>query len=272
MRQLTAVVFLLISANVFAAPKLELRGEFSQGGIIRGQTAPGTAIELDGKPVRVSEHGQFVFGFGRDHEQPAVLRATYPDGAVEKRRFEIQKRKYKIQRINGLPPSKVTPPKDRLDRISREAAIAKAARIRDDEREDFVVEFVWPAVGPISGVYGSQRILNGKPKQPHYGVDVAAATGTTVYAPAPGIVTMVQNDMYYSGGTMILDHGHGLSSSFLHLSKIVVKEGQKIQQGEKIAEIGATGRVTGAHLDWRMNWFKVRVDPELIVGPMPRSE
>jgi murein DD-endopeptidase MepM/ murein hydrolase activator NlpD len=117
-------------------------------------------------------------------------------------------------------------------------------------------------------VYGSQRILNGEPRRPHFGIDIATPTGTPVKAPADGVVTMVHPDMFFSGGTLILDHGHRLSSSFLHLSKIVVKEGDEVRQGDIIAEVGATGRVTGAHLDWRMNWGKERVDPSLLVPPM----
>lgn len=149
--------------------------------------------------------------------------------------------------------------------------MASAARRTDDPRLDFMQSFIWPSIGPISGVYGSQRILNGQPRRPHFGVDVAAPTGTPVRAPAAGIITLAHPDMYFSGGTVILDHGHGVSSSFLHLSRIHVQVGQRVEQGELIAEIGATGRVTGPHLDWRMNWFGQRIDPALLVGAMPAS-
>ncbi|MBT4838472.1 MAG: M23 family metallopeptidase, partial [Methylococcales bacterium] len=177
-------------------------------------------------------------------------------------------RKYKIQRINNLPKRKVTPNKKDLDRIYKEYALSRKARKINALRTDYKTGFIWPVKGRISGVYGSQRILNGKPKRPHFGVDVAVPTGTGVVAPADGIVTMTHSNMFFSGGTLILDHGQGLSSSFLHLSKIVVKKGDVIKQGMKIAEVGATGRVTGPHLDWRMNLFKRQIDPQLLVEPM----
>lgn len=147
--------------------------------------------------------------------------------------------------------------------------MVKQARDRIELDTAFAQDFIWPAVGPISGVYGSRRILNGEPRRPHYGVDVAGPVGQPVYAPADGLVTLYVPDMYYSGGTMIIDHGYGISSTFLHLSKEHVEVGQRVKQGDLIAEIGATGRVTGPHLDWRMNWFEKRVDPQLLVPSQP---
>ena len=144
-----------------------------------------------------------------------------------------------------------------------------SARARRDQRTDYAAPFAWPARGRISGVYGSQRILNGEPRRPHFGVDVAAPTGTPVYAPAPGIVTLAHEDMYFSGGTLIIDHGHGLSSSFLHLSEILVEAGTYVSRGDLIARIGATGRASGPHLDWRMNWLDRRVDPQRLVKGLP---
>ena len=183
----------------------------------------------------------------------------------------MKPREYRIQRIDGLPPGKVTPrSKEDLARIRREVAMVKRARLTDDARTDFLGGFRWPIKGPISGVYGSQRILNGEPRQPHYGVDIAVPTGTKALAPAAGVVTLAHPDMFFSGGTLIVDHGHGLSSAFLHLSRILVKKGQRVAQGQPIAEVGATGRVTGPHLDWRINLFGRRIDPELLVGPMPK--
>jgi len=202
----------------------------------------------------------------------SVLKVKLKSGKKIKKDIVIQKRDYKIQKIFGLPPSKVTPRKpETLKRIRAENAMAKEARKLVDDRLDFTESFIWPVIGPISGVYGSQRVLNGEPRRPHFGIDIAKPTGTPVKAPASGIVTMAHPDMFFSGGTLILDHGHGLSSSFLHLSEILVKVGDSIKQGDIIAKIGATGRVTGAHLDWRMNLGKKRVDPELLVPEMPQS-
>ncbi len=247
-------------------------GAFVQGGLVRGLVQPGATVKVDGKPVRVSEGGVFLVGFGRDAPAESRVQIRYPDGRTTEQVLRVAPREYRVQRIDGLPERKVTPrSKEDLARIREEAALSRAARRRDDPRTDFLVDFIWPVTGPISGVYGSQRILNGQPRRPHFGVDIARPTGTPVKAPAAGIVTLAHPDMFFSGGTLILDHGHGLSSSFLHLSRILVKEGDRVEQGELIAEVGATGRVTGAHLDWRMNLFTTRIDPQLLVPPMPRE-
>lgn len=251
---------------------LTLKGSFIQGGLLQGHTLPGSQVRVDGKQVRVSDNGVFLVGFGRDAKPESLVQVSYPDGRTSQRVLKVAKREYRIQRIDGLPEQKVTPrSKEDLARISKEAALSRKARKLDDPRTDFLADFIWPVEGPISGVYGSQRVLNGKPRRPHFGIDIARPTGTLVKAPAAGVVTMAHPDMFFSGGTLIMDHGHGLSSSFLHLSRILVKQGQRIEQGEAIAEIGATGRVTGAHLDWRMNLFTKRVDPELLVPPMPQK-
>jgi len=199
--------------------------------------------------------------------------AVHPDGKEETWTLTIRAREYDIQRIEGLPQKMVTPPAETLARIRAESAKVRAARDIDSAETHFSVPFIWPAKGRISGVYGSQRILNGEPRQPHFGVDVAAPTGTPVHAPAAGEIRLAELDLYYSGGTIILDHGHGLSSSFLHMSRVDVVVGQQVAQGEVIGAIGATGRVTGAHLDWRMNWFEQRLDPALLVAaqvPKPK--
>jgi len=268
------IAILLLPGLLWAEVKSELVfvGTFSQGGLVQGKTLPGATVKVDGKPVRVSEAGVFLVGFGRDAPAESLVQVEYPDGQMSQRVLKVAKREYKIQRIDGLPKRKVTPrTKEDLERIRKEAALSRKARKLDDPRTDFLEGFIWPVIGPISGVYGSQRILNGQPRRPHFGVDIAKPTGTSVKAPAAGIVTLAYSDMFFSGGTLILDHGHGLSSSFLHLSRILVKEGQVIKQGDVIAEIGATGRVTGAHLDWRMNLFTKRVDPQLLVPPMPQE-
>jgi murein DD-endopeptidase MepM/ murein hydrolase activator NlpD len=270
-RCLVLGLLLLGSMSPAGAEDLEMQGRWVQGGVITGRVAPGTRLELDGKAVRVSPEGAFVFGFGRDAPAAALLRITFPDGRQEVRNLAIQVRDYSIQRLDGLPPTQVTPPPAVMERIRREAELAAKARRRDSTTPYFLSGFQWPVTGRISGVYGSQRILNGEPRQPHYGIDIAAAAGTPVRAPAAGVVTLAHPDMYFSGGTLIVDHGHGLSSSFLHLRDILVKEGQAVRQGDTIATVGATGRVTGAHLDWRMNWFEERVDPGFLVPPMPGS-
>ena len=240
-----------------------------QGGLAIGKTQAGSQVIFDQQKILLSATGDFIIGFNLDEKKQLKLTIITPDGTKKSINLKIKKRQYKIQRIDGLPKAKVSPRKPEvLARIRKEGAQASQARKRNDERSDYMETFIWPTLGPISGVYGSQRVLNGKPRRPHSGVDIAAPTGTKVIAPASGIITLAHRDMFFSGGTIILDHGHGLSSSFLHLSKLLVNKGDVVKQGDLIAEVGATGRVTGAHLDWRMNLFKRRVDPQLLVPPM----
>lgn len=263
------LAFTLCASEVVIADKTVLTGQFIQGGIIIGKTMPGNKITFAKQAIRVSPEGNFIIGFSRDEPANINLSITTKNGEKISKDLNIEKRKYNIQRIDGLPKSKVSPKKPEvLARIRNEAAQAAQARKRDDERPDYLESFIWPTRGRISGVYGSQRVLNGQAKRPHFGVDIAAVTGTNVVAPASGVITLAYKDMFYSGGTVILDHGHGLSSSFLHLNKLFIKKGDVVKQGDLIAQVGATGRVTGAHLDWRMNLFKRRVDPQLLVPPM----
>lgn len=256
---------LLLLCVVQLASALELQGELTQGSLIRGVVAPNSQVWLNDKTIKVSASGHFVIGFGRDAMLKHQLRWQVPGAKAQSKDIVLTARQYDIQRIDGLPSKMVTPPKAVLARIKQDNKQVAVARQRNDDRTDFMQAFIWPAQGRISGVYGSQRILNGQPKWPHFGVDVAAKTGTPVYAPADGIVTLFVADMYYSGGTMIIDHGHGVSSTFLHLHKGHAQVGDRVKQGQLVAEIGATGRVTGPHLDWRMNWFDQRVDPALLV-------
>ena len=252
-----------------SAQRLVLEGSMIQGGLVKGIVEPGTKVVFAGNPVRVSPEGDFLIGFHRDEASGLSLEMVYPDGTTEKINLEIEKRDYDVQRIDGLPPRKVTPNEKDLERIYAETRLIKQARKLDDERTDYKTGFIWPTVGRISGVYGSQRILNGKPRRPHYGIDIAAPKGTPVVAPASGVVTLAHPDTYFNGGIIALDHGHGLSSWFSHLSVLSVQKGDRVSRGDKIAEVGSTGRSTGPHLDWRINLFERRLDPSLLVGPMP---
>jgi murein DD-endopeptidase MepM/ murein hydrolase activator NlpD len=254
------------------AAEVTLKGPFIQGGLIFGQAQPGAKASLDGRPLRMTADGRFIFGFGRDAAAKATLEVAAPDGSVTTQELEIGRRDYDIQRIDGIAKDYVSPPEEVLARIRADSEAAAKARAADRPETDFDSGFTWPALGPISGVYGSQRILNGEPRQPHYGVDIAGPVGTPVTAPADGVITLAHPDMYFSGATLIIDHGHGLSSTFLHLEKIEVMEGQRVRQGEVVALMGKSGRVTGPHLDWRMNWRDERIDPTLLVPPMPKTE
>lgn len=260
---------LLFSANLFAQEPLllSLKGDFTQGGLVIGQAVKGSKVNFEGMDLKQTEEGHFVFGFHRDMPESAVLTIS-KDGKKEVQKLFIRKREYNIERVDGLPPSKVNPMKPEvLARIKKEGALVGSARAKTSEMTAFMQDFIWPAKGRLSGFYGSQRVLNGEPKRPHYGLDVAAPTGTPVVAPADGVVRLAYDDMYYSGGTLIVDHGFGVSSTFIHLNSIEVEDGQPVKQGDLIATIGSTGRSTGPHLDWRINWFKSRLDPQLLVPP-----
>lgn len=268
--------FLLALAGVGSAISLPLRtaragtamqGDFEQGGMVIGRSFAGAEASLDGKIISVSPDGYFVFGFGRDQGPEATLTNSYGGEEITEK-LSIVQRTYKIQRINNLPSDKVTPPDEAGERIVADIELIKAARSFDTPETWFLGGFAWPVTGRISGVYGSQRILNGEPKTPHYGVDVAVPIGTPVLAPAGGVVSLAERDLYFTGGTVIIDHGHGLQSILVHLSKVLVKPGDVVKQGQLVAESGMTGRATGPHLHWGLYWFNEHVDAQKFTGPM----
>ena len=265
MRYLLASLLLFISSLVCA---VELTGTVVQGGLLFGQAEPGSSVSLDGTEVAISADGQFVIGFGRDETGVRKLVVSSPDGEIFHKSIAIQQSQYEIERVDGLPPSTVSPDPAATARIREEARMVATARQHRDQQAFYTAGFSWPAQGRISGVYGSQRVLNGQPRNPHFGLDIAAPVGTDVRAPADGLVTLTHPDMLLSGGTIILDHGQGLSSAFLHLSEILVEAGTFVKQGDLIARIGATGRANGPHLDWRMNWLDRRVNPQLLLTPI----
>jgi len=276
MRRLAAIRFLLtlLAAGFWCTPAvadipLELNGEFRQGALVVGQTAAGAEVAFAGEQVRVSPQGHFLIGFHRDEPATRELQIRTPTGETKTRTLEIEPRDYHVQRIDGLPDDQVTPPDDVLDWIQRDVRLVNEARARDDARTDFLGDFIQPVEGRLTGVYGSQRILNGEPRRPHYGVDIAAPQGTPIRAPAAGEVTLAQGDMYFSGGTMVIDHGHGLTTSYLHMSAFHVEVGDRVEQGHVVGEVGATGRATGPHLCWRVNLFDRRLDPSFLVPDMP---
>jgi murein DD-endopeptidase MepM/ murein hydrolase activator NlpD len=241
----------------------------SQGALVFGKVPPGSIARYAGRVLRPTPYGTVVFGIGRDESGPVRVDVQRPDGLSESASITVTPRDWPIERIDGVPPATVNPPPDIAERIEREQAMVVAARERDDDRADFVQNFVWPVHGRISGRFGNQRVYNGSPKSPHSGMDIAVPQGTPVLAPAAGIVTFANADLYLTGGTVLLDHGHGVSSNFLHLSRIDVKVGDRVEQGQMIGAVGATGRATGPHLHWGMNWFDVRIDPLLVLERKP---
>ena len=244
--------------------KIILEGNFVQGGLVIGKVNKDLDVKFKEKVLRKTSDGSFVIGFGRDHPKEANLYFFINQNWILKK-LDIKQRKYKTQVINGLEKKMVTPPKSFWDRIKKENKVIKEVRSLDSDVDFIFQKFDWPTKGIISGVFGSQRILNGKPKRPHYGVDIAAPEGTDILAPTEAIVRMAEKDLYYTGGTVMLDHGHGVTSVYSHLSSINVKVGDKINKGQKIGEVGSTGRSTGPHLDWRINWFSERLDPALFI-------
>jgi len=246
------------SGNVFPASA-------SQGALVIGKVAPGSKVEYAGRQLRVSGYGSVVFGIGRDERGPLQVQVTAADGRVERASIAVTPRDWPTEQVNGVPPKTVNPPPDIAARIQREQAQVTAARERDDPRPDFAQAFVWPVQGRISGRFGNARVYNGQPGAGHSGMDIAVPTGTPVKAPAAGVITFAAPDLYLTGGTILLDHGFGVSSNFLHLSRIDVKVGDRVQQGQVIGAVGATGRATGPHLHWGMNWFDVRIDPLLVL-------
>ena len=274
MRALAAALVLLCVPGVSLggmASELHLEGELIQGGLVRGQVAPGSAVWLDGRELRVSPEGQFVFGFGRDARPRAELMVRHPDGKEDRRTLDVAARTYQVQRIEGLPPRQVTPSEQDLARIEAEAALIEMARSRNSADLGFTQEVKWPARGRISGIYGSQRILNGEPRAPHRGIDVAAPAGSPVAAMAAGVVSLAEPDLYFTGGTVVVDHGHGLHSIYAHMRQVLVEVGQSVARGAPLGTVGATGRATGPHLHWGVYWFDEALDPALLVGPKPDS-
>ena len=255
--------------GIAPVPATELPASASQGALVVGHAPPGATVSVDGRAVRVDPDGSFVFGIGRDARGPLVVDIRR-SGRSEEHRVAVVPRDWPEERITGVPPATVEPPPEIAARIAREQALVEAARERDDPREDYLQAFAWPVQGRISGRFGSRRVYvlpdgGTSANSAHSGMDIAAAQGTPVLAPAAGVVTFAAPDLYLTGGTVLLDHGHGVSSNFLHLSRIDVAVGDRIVQGQQLGLVGATGRATGPHLHWGMNWFGVRVDPLLVL-------
>ena len=253
--------FLLIFFISFKVSAVEFDGKFIQGHFIIGKTEPDSKVKIGKKQVKVSKDGYFAFGLARDRKYDVVI-TIEKNGVKEKITKRVQKRKYDIQRIDGLEEKKVTPPEEVYERIKKENKLIAKARAIDSDLDFFKDKFMIPVDDAIiTGVYGSQRILNGKPKWPHYGLDFAQKEGAPVKAMLNGTVTLAEADLFYTGGTLIFDHGHGISTLYMHMLDIFVEKGQKVKQGDIIGTVGSTGRATGPHLDVRLNWFDVRLDP-----------
>ena len=258
------VLFFLFILNISHA--VEFQGDFEQGSFILGKTDSKSNVFIDNRKVRVSKEGFFAFGLDRDRKNNVIIKIQNKKETklIEKQVF---KREYKIQRIDGLPPKKVTPPPEVYERIKKDNKLIGDARAINSNLIFFKDKFVYPIDKYIiTGVYGSQRILNGKPRRPHYGIDFHAPEGTPVKSMMDGVVTLVEKDMYFTGGTVIFDHGHGISTLYMHMKDINVQKGQKVKKGQIVGTLGQSGRATGPHLDIRLNWFEIKLDPMTILN------
>jgi murein DD-endopeptidase MepM/ murein hydrolase activator NlpD len=260
-RDFLAGTFAFVATPAFADNvRFTVTGAMEQGSLALGSASPGSAAALDGRPLAITPDGHFVFGFADDQTRAALVTVRYPEGGGDSRSFKPKPRQSEIQRVNGLPQNTVTPPPEVEARIAKEAETVYLARLAQTPGTDFLSGFDWPAPGVLSGTFGSRRIDNGVPMAPHFGVDMAAPVGTPIHAPAAGIVS-ISDDYYLDGGFTLIDHGQGVSTCYLHQSKRLVKPGDSVRRGQLIGQIGQTGRATGPHLHWAMNWFQVRLDP-----------
>ena len=263
MRNINLLLIIFFYSNILCAA--EFKGKFEQGSFILGITDPDSKVTIDDKKVKVTKNGYFVFGLGRDRKNNVIIKIT-KNGNTKTIEKKDLKREYKIQKIDGLPKKHVTPPPEVYERIKKDNILIGNARSIDTAYNFFKDKFIYPIDKFIvTGVYGSQRILNGKPKSPHYGIDFHAPEGTPVKAMMDGEVTLAEKDMYYTGGTIIFDHGHGISTLYMHMKDVNVKVGQKVKQGDIVGTLGKSGRATGPHLDIRLNWFEVKLDPASVL-------
>lgn len=268
MRTLLLAILLVLPISAQAQPadqRVVFPDTTSQGSMVIGKVPPGSAVHYAGRRLRTTAYGTVAFGVGRDEIGPVIVEVDRPDGSRLTSEIQVTTRDWPVEHVNGVPAKTVDPPPEIAERIRREQASVAIVRDRDDDRTDFTESFIRPVEGRVSGRFGNQRVYNGKPRAAHSGMDIASAKGTPVKAPASGIVTFANADLYLTGGTIVIDHGFGFSSNFLHLSRLDVMVGERIEQGQIIGAVGATGRATGPHLHWGMNWFEVRIDPQLVL-------
>ncbi|MGQ0530839.1 MAG: M23 family metallopeptidase [Panacagrimonas sp.] len=253
-----------------AAPQIS--GRWQQGALLVGQVTPGSQVRFNDRELSLSADGRFVLGLAFDAPPAAVIEVREVSGDTQRFEYSVEPRVYDVQKISGLPQAMVEPPAAGLQRIEADQKLVADARRFDTPRADFTGPWRWPVAAQVTGIYGSNRILNGVPKQPHFGIDLAAPEGAPVWAAAGGVVRLAHRDLYFTGGTIILDHGHGVTTTYLHLSRLDVSPGQQVARGEVIGKVGMTGRATGPHLCWRANWFEVRLDPSLLLQAQPAKK
>jgi murein DD-endopeptidase MepM/ murein hydrolase activator NlpD len=266
------VIGLGLAATPVAADDIVLSGRIEQGGIVLGRTEPDAHVTLDDRAIALTATGAFVLGFDRDAKPRAVLTIGFRDGSLRTRELSIKRRAWKIERVDGLAQGLVTPDPETAARIAEDNKIMAAVRARTEPVPFFESGFLRPAEGRISGVFGSQRVLNGVPRAPHLGLDIAGPIGTPVRAAADGIVSLSKPDMVLTGQSVVIEHGFGLDTVYIHMNAIRVADGQRVTQGEVIGEIGQSGRTSGPHLHFGVTWFDTRLDPETVLAVLPPRE
>ena len=256
MKLFLLIFFFFKGQIIFANEFPNLFGCLCEGGLITGKISKNDKISIDGIKMKTFNNGEFIFAFGRKYKGEIIVKFNNTQKI-----FKVKKKKYKIERINGLPQKKVEPSKDDIKQIIEDKEKINFSKKIGEKEKLFGSKFILPVDGRLSGVFGSQRILNSKPRRPHYGIDIAQKEGTPVVAPSSGKVKLVDHEMFFTGNTVIVDHGLGLISIFAHLKDIFVTEGQNLIIGEKIGSVGMTGRATGPHLHWGIYLEKKPVDP-----------
>ncbi|WP_348760671.1 M23 family metallopeptidase [uncultured Salinisphaera sp.] len=255
-----------LTANAASAATVVFPAHVAQGAMVIGRVPPDSRVTYAGRRLRVTDYGTVVFGIARDAKGPARVEVRVPGESAQTVDIRVTAHDWPAQRVDGVPPKTVSPPAEIARRIDAEQGRVAAARQTSDDGLGFAEHFIRPASGPVSGHFGSQRVYNGTPGSAHSGMDIAAAAGTPVVAPASGTVVFVDRDLYLTGGTVLLDHGHGIGSNFLHLSRIDVAKGETVAQGQTLGAVGSSGRATGPHLHWGMTWYNVRIDPEQVLA------
>ncbi len=266
---LILALFVILNLNFIHGQSLQFYGDFEPGTMIIAKGDPVERARINDQKLKIDDDGIFCFGFDAKQTGSQILNIKFKEGKVLLKKIDLAKRQYKIQRINNMKKDLVTAPDSQSKRLKRERKIALSARspIGKIDTALYKSGFMRPIKGGrVSSVFGSQRILNGIPKNLHNGYDIAVPRGTPVYAMADGIVRLAADNFYYPGNYILLDHGQGLNSSYLHLNKMLVKTGDRVKKGDVIGKVGTTGRSTGPHLHWTVQWYLRRIDPARLLA------
>lgn len=271
LRMASAMVIALLLALPAAADPLKLEGNALQGALMLGHAEPGSKVWQDGRRVRVAPDGRFLVGIPYNAGPFTEIKVERPTGEIGATSLPVTARRYEVEKIDNLPPAQVTPDAETMRRIAVERVELERALTAITDTPMFAKPFRWPVTGIVTGTYGSSRILNGEPRSPHLGVDIAGDAETPILAPTDGVVAFVA-DQFFTGNTVVIDHGYGLTSLYAHLARVDVRPGEHVAQGQVIGLMGATGRATAPNLHWGVDLDGVALDPALLAGPIPKAK